>query len=75
MTGQPRYNPCRYLERMPVTLSPFAEFPLSEAKGLVRRTQRSFAALRMTAEGLARRTQRSFAALRMTAKRYVLKGS
>ncbi len=41
--------PARYLESMPVTLSPFASLRVNSAKGLARRTQRSFAALRMTA--------------------------
>ena len=40
-----------HLERMPVTLS--------AAKGLARRTQRSFAALRMTARTLLRMTART----------------
>ena len=47
-----------HLERMPVTLS--------AAKGLARRTQRSFAALRMTARTLLRMTARTL--LRMTAR-------
>ena len=38
----------RHLERMPVTLSAIP-VTLSAAKGLTRRTKRSFAALRMTA--------------------------
>src|SRR5712664_1361365 len=38
---QGRVSSIRYLERMPVTLS--------EAKGLARRAERSFASLRMTA--------------------------
>jgi hypothetical protein len=47
------------LERTPVILSPFAEFPLSP-----------FASLRgNSAKGLARWTHRSFAALRMTTRR------
>src|SRR5260370_40858515 len=69
-----------HLERMPVTLSPCAALRGTSAKGVARRTQRSFAALRMTGwrsagqagaqvDSLARRTQRSFAALRMTARR------
>src|SRR5258708_4729953 len=38
----------RHVERRPVTLSPCASLRGNSAKGLARRTQRSFAALRMT---------------------------
>jgi len=38
-----------HLERMPVTLSPFASLRGNSAQGLARRTHRSCAALRMTA--------------------------
>src|SRR5258708_11163645 len=39
----------RYLEIMPVTLSPCAALRVNSAKGLARWAQRSFASLRMTA--------------------------
>ncbi len=38
---------------VPVTLSPFASLRVNSAKGLAHRTQRSFAALRMTAGHLS----------------------
>src|SRR6266566_2063086 len=42
----------RHLEILAVILSPFASLRVNSAKGLARRTQRSFAALRMTAAAL-----------------------
>jgi hypothetical protein len=42
-----------HLELLPVTLSTFASLSVNSAKGLARRTKRSFAALRMTGLDLA----------------------
>ena len=39
-----------HLEKMAVTLSPFASLRVNSATSLAHRTQRSFAALRMTAK-------------------------